>query len=112
VIHSDGALTAAELSLIPPGFCAAPAPGDRVSEPVFDGDFQIVDARIVGGKHLKCSSSADADPIEAIAFGYIGGAARIRRCAARADTARLSSRGQRLPGSERVQLNCQHFNLT
>ncbi len=43
---------------------------------MFDGDFQILDARIVGGRHLKMrlkmAEGAD-EPIEAIAFGYVGG---------------------------------------
>jgi single-stranded-DNA-specific exonuclease len=115
VIHSDGALTAAELSLDTARVLRNAGPwGQGFPEPVFDGDFQIVDARIVGGKHLKMQlKAADADPIEAIAFGYLGGAAEdpLLRSGARIQLAyRLEVNDYR--GSERVQLNCQHFSLT
>jgi single-stranded-DNA-specific exonuclease len=115
VIHSDGALTAAELSLDTARVLRSAGPwGQGFPEPIFDGDFQIVDARIVGGKHLKMQlKAADADPIEAIAFGYLGGAAEdpLLRSGARIQLAyRLEVNDYR--GSERVQLNCQHFSLT
>jgi single-stranded-DNA-specific exonuclease len=115
VIHSDGALTAAELSLDTARALRSAGPwGQGFPEPVFDGDFRIVDARIVGGKHLKMQlKAAEADPIEAIAFGYLGGAAEdpLLCNGARIRLAyRLEVNEYR--GSERVQLNCQHFSLT
>jgi len=114
VIHSDGALSAAELSLDTARVLRDGGPwGQGFPEPIFDGDFRIVDARIVGGKHLKMRlKAADADPMEAIAFGYIGGAAEDAqvRGGARIQLAyRLEINDYR--GSERVQLNCQHFSL-
>jgi single-stranded-DNA-specific exonuclease len=92
--------------------------GQGFPEPVFDGDFQIVDARIVGGKHLKmqlevAGAVAGTDPIEAIAFGYIGGAAedpRLRSGARIQLAYRLEVNEYR--GVERVQLNCQHLSLS
>ena len=127
VIHSDGALTAAELSLETARMLRGAGPwGQSFPEPVFDGDFQIVDARIVGGKHLKmqlkaaaaeagaeAGAGAGTDPIEAIAFGYIGGAAedpRLRSGARIGLAYRLEVNEYR--GVERVQLNCQHLSLT
>jgi single-stranded-DNA-specific exonuclease len=115
VIHSDGALSATELSLDTARVLRGAGPwGQGFPEPVFDGDFQIVDARIVGGKHLKMQLRVMAgDPLEAIAFGYIGGAAEdpLLRNGARIRLAyRLEVNDFR--GSERVQLNCQHFKLT
>ena len=114
VIHSDGALDVAELTLDTARVLRGAGPwGQGFPEPVFDGDFHIVDARIVGGKHLKMQlKTSDADPIEAIAFGYIGGAAEdpLLRSGARIRLAyRLEVNEYR--GSERVQLNCQHFTL-
>jgi single-stranded-DNA-specific exonuclease len=115
VIHSDGALSATELSLDTARVLRGAGPwGQGFPEPVFDGDFQIVDTRIVGGKHLKMQLRAmDGDPVEAISFGYIGGAAEdpLLRNGARIQLAyRLEVNDFR--GSERVQLNCQHFKLT
>jgi single-stranded-DNA-specific exonuclease len=119
VIHSDGALTAAELSLETARMLRGAGPwGQGFPEPVFDGDFQIVDARIVGGKHLKmqlevAGAVAGTDPIEAIAFGYIGGSAedpRLRSGARIQLAYRLEVNEYR--GVERVQLNCQHLSLS
>jgi single-stranded-DNA-specific exonuclease len=118
VIHSDGALSAAELSLDTARVLRGAGPwGQGFPEPIFDGDFQIVDARIVGGKHLKMqlrvTDRGESDPIEAIAFGYLGGAAEDAqlRSGARIQLAyRLEVNEYR--GIERVQLNCQHLSLT
>ena len=117
VIHSDGELSATELSLDTARVLRGAGPwGQGFPEPVFDGDFRIVDARIVGGKHLKMQlKSAGSDPtdsIEAIAFGYIGGTAEdpeVRSGAQIQVAYRLEVNDYR--GIERVQLNCQHFRL-
>jgi single-stranded-DNA-specific exonuclease len=131
VIHSDGALSMAELSLDTARALRGAGPwGQGFPEPVFDGDFQILDARIVGDKHLKmrlkaidtearvAAGSAGAgavgvaqtDSIEAIAFGYIGGAAedsKVRSGAPIRLAYRLEVNEYR--GIERIQLNCQHL---
>ena len=117
VVHSDGALTVAELCLDTARVLRGAGPwGQGFPEPVFDGDFQILDTRIVGGKHLKMqlkiAEGAD-HPIEAIAFGYVGGAAedpRLRSGAGVQLAYRLEVNEYR--GVERVQLNCQHFRPT
>jgi single-stranded-DNA-specific exonuclease len=114
VIHSDGALTAAELSLDTARALRGAGPwGQGFPEPIFDGDFHIADARLVGGKHLKMQLHvAGAGPLEAIAFGYVGGPAEdpALRSGARIQLAyRLEVNEYR--GSERVQLNCQHLSL-
>src|SRR5258708_16173187 len=75
-----GALTADEVSRVTARVLRGGGPGGQgFPEPVFDGDFQVVDARIVGGKHLKmqlrATDRADSEPIEAIAFDYLGGPA-------------------------------------
>jgi single-stranded-DNA-specific exonuclease len=135
VIHSDGALSAAELSLDTARALRGAGPwGQGFPEPVFDGNFQILDARIVGDKHLKMrlkamdtadgtdgagagagvgagtGTGALGDSIEAIAFGYIGGAAEdsnVRSGAGIELAYRLEVNDYR--GVERVQLNCQHL---
>jgi single-stranded-DNA-specific exonuclease len=126
VVHSDGGLSEAELSLDTARVLRGAGPwGQGFPEPVFDGDFQILEARIVGGKHLKmqleiagadehrlrgASTAGAAHPLEAIAFGYVGGAAedaRLRSGACVQLAYRLEVNEYR--GIERVQLNCQHF---
>jgi single-stranded-DNA-specific exonuclease len=130
VIHSDGALSTAELSLDTARALRGAGPwGQGFPEPVFDGDFQILDVRIVGDRHLKMRLRAvdtkagaaagsvagavgagPADTIEAIAFGYVGGAAEdsnVRSGAQIQLAYRLEVNEYR--GIERVQLNCQHL---
>jgi single-stranded-DNA-specific exonuclease len=120
VIHSDGALTLDELSLDTARVLRGAGPwGQGFAEPVFDGDFQVLDARIVGGKHLKlqlkmadASNALDAGPLEAIAFGYVGAAsedAQVRSGARIQAAYRLEINEYR--GTERLQLNCQHLQL-
>jgi len=135
VIHSDGALAVEELTLDTARALRGGGPwGQGFPEPVFDGNFQIADLRIVGGKHVKMQLRvADgpngggpidggpagagpvgygADTIEAIAFGYAGGTAEdlLLRRGARIQLAyRLEVNDYR--GGERVQLNCQHLRL-
>ncbi len=54
VIFSDGELTAADFSLDFANLLEASGPwGQGFPEPVFDGEFYIVEQRIVGQKHLK-----------------------------------------------------------
>jgi single-stranded-DNA-specific exonuclease len=54
VIHSDGALAVEELTLDTARALRGGGPwGQGFPEPVFDGNFQIAEVRIVGGKHLK-----------------------------------------------------------
>jgi single-stranded-DNA-specific exonuclease len=112
VIHSDGVLSAAELSLDTARALRGAGPwGQGFPEPVFDGDFRILDARIVGDKHLKMRLKAnDTDAVEAIAFGYIGGAgedSQVRSGALIQMAYRLEVNDYR--GIERIQLNCQHL---
>ncbi len=125
VIHSDGELTGAELSLDTAQVLRTGGPwGQGFPEPVFDGDFELLDARIVGDRHLKMQlapsvgaplgggrgSPGAVPPIEAIAFGYIGGAAedaQLRRGARLRLAYRLEVNEYR--GVGRVQLNCQHL---
>jgi len=119
VIHSDGELQGAELSVDTARILRGGGPwGQGFPEPVFDGEFKIIDARIVGNKHLKlqlepASGSAAAGGsrgIDAIAFGYIGGTtedASVRTGNQVRIAYRLELNDYR--GAESVQLNCQHL---
>jgi single-stranded-DNA-specific exonuclease len=119
VVHSDGELQGAELSVDTARILRGGGPwGQGFPEPVFDGEFVIIDARIVGSKHLKlqlapvCGPSAAGGSrgIDAIAFGYIGGAtedASVRPGRQLQVAYRLEVNDYR--GVETVQLNCQHL---
>ena len=71
---TDGELSAAEISL---GFAASLEQlgpwGQRFSEPVFDGLFEVIDSRVVGGSHLKMivQSIDGSEPVDAIAFNRL-----------------------------------------
>jgi single-stranded-DNA-specific exonuclease len=116
VIHSDGELTGTELCVDTARVLRVAGPwGQGFPEPVFDGEFGVLDACIVGGRHLKLSvreggAAPCGPPIDAIAFGYIGSVAEDPqlRAGMRAHLAyRLEVNEYR--GADRVQLNCQHL---
>ena len=71
VIESDGELQSDDLNLILAEAIRDAGPwGQGFVEPTFDGEFEVVDWRVVGEKHLKMElQSEDAEqPISAIAF--------------------------------------------
>ncbi len=71
VIESDGELQGEDFNLeLAQAIRDAGPWGQNFLEPVFDGEFEVIDWRIVGEKHLKMElQSVDADtPISAIAF--------------------------------------------
>jgi len=121
VVHSDGELAAAELSVETARMLRAAGPwGQGFPEPVFDGSFTVTDARIVGGRHLKlqlressaAGRAARTAPLDAIAFGYLGGAMEdpSLRCGVEVSLAyRLEV--NEWNGAERLQLNCQHMKI-
>ena len=71
ILMTDGALSNDELNfeLAEEIICAGPW-GTGFPEPVFDGEFEIINSRIVGNKHLKLQLRPDGHDkvIEAIAF--------------------------------------------
>ncbi|HEY2675590.1 MAG TPA: single-stranded-DNA-specific exonuclease RecJ [Steroidobacteraceae bacterium] len=113
VIFSDGPLLQEELSIDTARVLRGAGPwGQGFPEPVFDGEFRVSEARIVGGKHLKLqleTSGARAAPLDAIAFGFVGspGEASLSRGAQVRLAYRLEINEYR--GLERLQLNCQHL---
>lgn len=75
VLHSDGELTPAELNLECAELLRSAGPwGQGFPEPLFDGEFRLVDRRVVGSGHLKLvlEHPAGKARYEAIAFGRTG----------------------------------------
>jgi len=113
MVLSDGELAASELSIDTARQLRDAGPwGQGFPEPVFDGEFTILDARIVGDRHLKLRVSAQpgGESLDAIAFGYVGGVCENPRINSGA-AIRLAYRLEinLYKGIERAQLNCQHI---
>lgn len=73
LVHSDGELSAEELTLGLAEILRGAGPwGQGFPEPVFHGDFEVIEGRIVGERHLRLllHASASAAPVEAIAFNH------------------------------------------
>jgi len=78
VLESDGELLPAELTFETACALRDGGPwGQAFPEPIFDGEFEVVEARKVGQRHLKlwARPGGEARPLEAIAFGYFQDAA-------------------------------------
>ena len=70
-LMTDGALDAGEMTLTNARLLQSAGPwGQGFEEPVFVGDFELVEQRIVGEKHLKCTLKLSGDNriFEGIAF--------------------------------------------
>jgi single-stranded-DNA-specific exonuclease len=110
VIYSDGALSCDELCIETARALRAAGPwGQGFAEPIFDGEFTVADARVVGGTHMKLMLEVRHAPrssVEAIAFGSAGDVHLTRGAPIRL-AYRLEVNEFR--GTERVQLNCQHI---
>jgi single-stranded-DNA-specific exonuclease len=116
IIYSDGALNAAELSIDTAQALRGAGPwGLGFPDPIYDGQFEVMEARIVGDKHLKMRlrlPEPGSPPMDAIAFGYVGGPAEDAAMGSGAAIQlayRLEINEYR--GAARVQLNCQHLKL-
>ena len=73
VLETDGELTAGELSLETALALDAGGPwGQAFPEPLFDGEFIVVESRVLADRHLKLwlRLQPASQPVEAIAFGY------------------------------------------
>ena len=70
LVLSDGELDS-EFSLVTAKQIVEAAPwGQGFAEPIFDSEFEIIDQRILGGKHLKLRLLKDDELIDAIAFNH------------------------------------------
>jgi len=68
-LMSDGELQLNELSLETAELLREAGPwGQSFPEPLFDGVFELLDQRLVGGRHLKMILSKAQQSIDAIAF--------------------------------------------
>jgi len=68
---TDGMLDASEITLANARLLQSAGPwGQGFEEPIFYGDFELVEQRIVGEKHLKCTlkQAGDSRIFEGIAF--------------------------------------------
>jgi single-stranded-DNA-specific exonuclease len=75
VLHTDGELEAAALTLECAELLREAGPwGQGFPEPLFDGEFRLLERRVLGGAHLKLvlEHAAGAPRYEAIAFGQTG----------------------------------------
>ncbi|HYW93185.1 MAG TPA: single-stranded-DNA-specific exonuclease RecJ [Gammaproteobacteria bacterium] len=73
VIHSDGELSGAELTLETARVLRDAGPwGQGFPEPVFDGEFEVLERRVVGERHLKLTLGAGNGTLrlDAIAFNH------------------------------------------
>ncbi len=73
-IDTDGELAPEEITLVTALELRAAGPwGQAFPEPAFDGEFELLDCRVVGERHLKLRVRplASGEPFDAIAFGYI-----------------------------------------
>jgi single-stranded-DNA-specific exonuclease len=112
-VLSDGELERNEIALRTALALRAAGPwGQGFPEPVFDGEFDVLETRIVGERHLKLKvrAATGCEALDAIAFGYVGSAAESLAIA-RGARVRLAYRLEvnEYNGMERVQLNCQHL---
>ncbi len=74
ILLTDGPLAAADMSLALAERLRAAGPfGSGFPEPCFDGEFVVVESRVLGERHLKLWVRAEpkAPPQEAIAFGWM-----------------------------------------
>jgi single-stranded-DNA-specific exonuclease len=117
IIYSDGALSPAELCIDTAEALRGAGPwGQGFPEPVFEGRFSVLDARIVGDRHLKLrlTQMQGSEAIDAIAFGYlVDGASMDKAMVAEGAAVQLAYRLEvnEYRGNARVQLNCQHLAL-
>ena len=68
-IMTDGSLDVSQLDLDTARLIGRSGPwGQAFPEPLFEGEFQLVDQRVVGETHLKLSLKMDNCLVDAIAF--------------------------------------------
>jgi single-stranded-DNA-specific exonuclease len=75
-LHTDGELLAGEFNVATAEALREGGPwGSGFPEPMFDGEFGVVDMRVVGLRHLKLKlRAASGEVVDAIAFRYLDGA--------------------------------------
>jgi single-stranded-DNA-specific exonuclease len=84
VLETDGELAADEISVETAQALEDGGPwGQGFPEPMFDGEFEIVETRVLGNRHLKfwVRPQPASRPVEAIAFGHFDEADATRPAA-------------------------------
>lgn len=108
-ILSDGTLAASDMSMDVARMLREAGPwGHEFPEPLFDGEFEVLDTRVVGERHLKLRLQADGtrEALDAIAFN-----ADLTPWQAGGGKARLAYRldVNCFRGRERLQLLVEHL---
>jgi len=113
IVHSDGELQPQELTLEIAHLLRESGPwGQAFPEPLFDGEFEVRNVRVLGERHLKMQVRSPGGPVcEAIAFRHFdhddAPAVAPSQCvelAYRLDVNRYN-------GSERLQLVVEHLRV-
>jgi single-stranded-DNA-specific exonuclease len=112
VLVTDGELDPRELDLPTARLLREAGPwGSAFPEPTFDGEFDVVESKILGGKHVKLFVRAHpkARPVEALVFGYL--AEEGRQPPGEGERLRLVYRLDinHYLGTERAQLLVEHL---
>lgn len=109
-LYSDGALQETDFSLATATLLEQAGPwGQAFPRPLFDNEFELIDQRLLGGKHLKMSlkPAGSSQLLDAIAFNVAEGEwpnhrARKIHCAYYLDV-------NRYQGRSRLQLMVEHL---
>jgi single-stranded-DNA-specific exonuclease len=71
VVHSDGELLPMDMTIDTARLLRESGPwGQNFPEPIFDGEFRVVESRILGERHLKMRVQLGEVNCEALAFRY------------------------------------------
>lgn len=109
-VWSDGELQVNELTLEVADVLREAGPwGQAFPEPLFDGQFEMVDQRLVGGKHLKMVLTKENYTIDAIAFNVDLNQWPNHRCSRVNVAYRMDINEFR--GKRSVQLIIEHLEL-
>jgi single-stranded-DNA-specific exonuclease len=112
VLETDGELGAGELSLETALALEAGGPwGQSFPEPLFDGEFVVVETRVLAARHLKLwlRPQPASKPVEAIAFGHFDADGSMRPPAG--SRVRLAFRLQSTSygGTTRVEMHSEYL---
>ena len=111
VLETDGELAAGELTLATALALEAGGPwGQSFPEPVFDGEFGVVESRVIADRHLKLwvRPVPASPPIEAIAFGHFDDTGSERPLAGARVRLAYRLQSTRYGGIERAEMLAEH----
>ena len=114
VIETDGALAPVEISLETALALESGGPwGQGFPEPLFDNEFEVLESRVVGQRHLKLllRAAPASLPVEAIAFGIASAAAQHRPEAGARVHLRYRLQPNRWGGGARAELTSEYLQV-